>query len=188
LGDYLLMQYIINTGNVISPYNSIYKLSENELKILKNYLNKNFEKEYIQYFINLIGAPMLFVFKKDGEFRLYVNYKDLNKITIKNCHLFFLMGEILNRFNGVAVYTKLDLKNIYYKIRIRNGDEWKTIFKIKYNHFEYKMMLFNFINVSAIFQAYINKVLTDLININYIAYFNDILIYSSIYTEYQRYI
>jgi hypothetical protein len=93
------------------------------LKILKNYLNKNFERGYIQYSINLAGAPILFAFKKDGEFRLYVNYRNFNKITIKNRHSFFLIEEILDRLNGAAVYTKFDFKNIYYKIRIRKRDE-----------------------------------------------------------------
>jgi hypothetical protein len=98
------------------------------------------------------------------------------------------MKETLDRFNGAAIYTKFNLKNAYYKIRIRKGDEWKTNFKIKYDYFEYKMMLFNLINVPAIFQAYINKALINLININCIAYLNDIFIYFSIYIEYQRYI
>jgi hypothetical protein len=135
-----------------------------------------------------MGAPILFVFKKNEGFRLYVNYRDLNKITVKNRYSFFLMKKILNRFNGVAIYTKLDLKNIYYRIRIRKGDEWKTAFKIRYSHFEYKIMLFSFINVPAIFQTYINKALINLIDINYIVYFNNIFIYSSIYAEHQRYI
>jgi hypothetical protein len=104
-------------------YNFIYKLLEKELKILKDYLSKNLEREYIQRSINLIGAPVLFIFKKDGEFRLYVNYRNFNKITIKNRYLFFLVGEILNRFNGAAVYTKFDFKNIYYKIRIKKRNE-----------------------------------------------------------------
>jgi hypothetical protein len=117
-----------------------------------------------------------------------VNYRGLNKITVKNRHSLSLMGKILNRFNGMAIYTKFDFKNIYYRIRIREGDEWKMIFRIKYNYFEYKMILLSLINAPAIFQTYINKTLADLININYIAYFNDIFIYSSIYIEYQRYI
>jgi hypothetical protein len=100
------MQYIIDTEDAISPYNFIYKLSENELKILRNYLNKNLERGYIQRSINLVNAPILFVFKKNGGFRLYVNYKDFNKITVKNRHLFFLMGKILDRLNGVIIYTK----------------------------------------------------------------------------------
>jgi hypothetical protein len=117
-----------------------------------------------------------------------MNYKNLNKITIKNRHSLLLIREILNRLNGAAVYTKFDLKNTYYKIRIRKKDEWKTIFRIRYNYFEYKIILFNFINASAIFQAYINKALADLININYIAYLNNILIYFSTYDEHRRYI
>jgi hypothetical protein len=98
------------------------------------------------------------------------------------------MGKILNRFSGAAVYTKFDFKNIYYRIRIRKEDEWKTAFKIKYDYFEYKMMLFSFINVPAIFQTYINKALAEFIDIDCVAYFNDILIYSSIYIEHQRYV
>jgi hypothetical protein len=172
----------------MSPYNSIYKLSENKLKILKNYLNKNLKREYIQRSINSINAPILFVFKKDEELRLYINYRDLNKITIKNRHSFFLIREILNRFNGIAIYTKFDLKNIYYRIRIRKKDGWKTIFKIKYSYFEYKIILFSLINAPVIFQGYINKTLANFININYVTYLNDILIYSSIYIEYQEYI
>jgi hypothetical protein len=158
------------------------------LKILKDYLNKNLEKEYIQRSINSVGAPILFVFKKDGEFRLYVDYRGLNKITVKNRYPLLLIKEILNRLNGAAIYTKFDFKNAYYRIRIRKEDEWKTIFKIRYNYFEYKIILFNFINAPVIFQTYINKTLADLININYVTYFNNILIYFSIYTEYQRYI
>jgi hypothetical protein len=117
-----------------------------------------------------------------------VNYRDLNKITIKNRPSLFLIEKILNRFNKIAIYTKLDHKNIYYKIRIRKGDEWKTTVKIRYSYFKYKIMPFSLINAFTIFQTYINKTLAHLININYVTYFNDILIYSSIYIEHQRYI
>jgi hypothetical protein len=117
------MHHIINIGDATSPHKSIYKLSENELKILKEYLNKNLKREYIQYFINSAGTPILFILKKDGSLRLYVNYRDLNKIIIKNRYPFPLMGEILDRLNGAAVYTKLDLKEAYYKIRIKKENE-----------------------------------------------------------------
>jgi hypothetical protein len=158
------------------------------LKILKNYLNENLERGYIQRSINSAGAPILFVFKKNEEFRLCVDYRDFNKITIKNRHSFFLIREILDRFNGITIYTKFDLKNTYYRIRIRKKDEWKTIFRIRYSYFEYKVMLFGLINAPAIFQTYINKALTGFININYVAYLDDIFIYFSIYTEHRRHI
>jgi hypothetical protein len=121
------------------------------LKILKKYLNKNLEREYIQYSINLIRASILFILKKDRSLRLYVNYRDFNEITVKNRHPFPLMEEILDRFSGAAIYTKFNLKETYYRIRIKKGDEWKTVFRIKYSHFEYKMISFGLVNASAIF-------------------------------------
>jgi hypothetical protein len=93
------------------------------LKILKKYLNKNLERKYIQYFINPIGIFILFILKKDGNLRLCVDYKNLNKITVKNRHPLSLIEKILNRLNGTAIYTKFDLKKIYYRIRIKKGDE-----------------------------------------------------------------
>jgi hypothetical protein len=93
------------------------------LKILKKYINKNLKREYIQYFINPTEASILFILKKNGNLRLYVNYRNLNKIIIKNRYSLPLMGEILNRFNGAVIYTKFDFKKVYYKIRIKKGDE-----------------------------------------------------------------
>jgi hypothetical protein len=145
------MYYIIDTDDTTPPHKSIYKLSENELKILKKYLNENPKKKYIQYFINPAGAPILFILKKNGNLRLCVNYRNLNKITIKNRYSFFLIEETLNRLNGTAIYTKLDLKKTYYKIRIKKGNEWKTAFKIKYGHFKYKIISFDLANTPAIF-------------------------------------
>jgi hypothetical protein len=171
---------------MISSYKFIYKLSENELKILKKYLNKNLKKRYIQHFINLAGTLILFILKKDGSLRLCVNYRSLNKIMIKNRYSLSLVRKILNRFSGAAVYTKLDLKEAYYRIRIKKGDEWKTAFKIRYGHFKYKIMSFSLANTSAIFQAYINRALIDLIDISCVAYFDNILIYNR--AKYQQYI
>jgi hypothetical protein len=155
------------------------------LKILRKYLNKNLEREYIQYSINSAGAPILFILKKDGSLRLYVNYRDFNKITVKNRHSLSLMGETLDRLSGAAVYTKFDLKETYYRIRIKKGNEWKTAFRIRYGHFKYKMIFFNLANISATFQIYINRVLVDLIDISYVVYLNNIFIYSINRAEYQ---
>jgi hypothetical protein len=119
------MHYIININDTISPYKFIYKLSETELKILKKYLNKNLERKYIQYFINPVETSILFILKKDGNLRLYIDYRDFNKITIKNRYSFSLVKKILNRLNEVAVYTKLDLKKTYYRIRIKKKTNGK---------------------------------------------------------------
>jgi hypothetical protein len=81
------------------------------------------KKKYIQYFINPAGISILFILKKNGSLRLYINYKGFNKITIKNRYSFSLIKKILDRLNGAPVYTKLDLKKAYYRIRIKKEDE-----------------------------------------------------------------
>jgi hypothetical protein len=98
------------------------------------------------------------------------------------------MRETLNRFSGAVVYTKFDLKEAYYKIRIKKGNEWKTAFRTKYGYFEYKIMFFDLVNASATFQAYINRVLIGLINVSCVAYFDNIFIYLINRAEYQQYI
>jgi hypothetical protein len=133
-------------------------------------------------------ASILFILKKNGSLRLYVDYRDLNKIIIKNRYLFPLINEILNCFSEVAVYTKFDLKKAYYRIRIKKENEWKAVFRIRYGHFEYKIMFFGLVNIFATFQAYINRVLIDLINISCVVYFDNILIYLINRAEYQQYV
>jgi hypothetical protein len=82
------------------------------------------------------------------------------------------------------MYTKLDLKNAYYKIRIKSEDEWKTAFRTRYDLFKYIIMLFEFTNAPIIFQTYINETFKSLLNIIYVAYMNNICIYSSKFEKY----
>jgi len=120
---------------------------------------------------------ILFIFKKNDSFHLCMNYWDLNKITVKNRHSLSLISETLNKLNKVKQFTKLNLKNVYHCLRIWCEDEWKTTFHTHYDHFEYIIMSFNLINASVIFQTYINKILTELLNDFYVVYLNDILIF-----------
>ncbi len=106
-----------------------------------------------------------------------MNYWDLNKITVKNRHSLSLINETLDRLSRIKQFTKLDLKNVYHHLKIQREDEWKMTFYIHYNHFKYIIMLFNLINVSVIFQTYINKILTELLNDFCVIYLNDILIF-----------
>jgi hypothetical protein len=99
----------------------------------------------------LAGASILFAKKKDGGIRLCVNYRGLNKITLKNQHPLPLITESLERLAQAKVYTKLDVREAYYIIRIREGDEWKTAFKTRYGHFEYTVMPFGLTNAPAQF-------------------------------------
>ena len=83
--------------------------------------------------------------------RLYVNYKCLNKITIKNQYPLPLVSKLFNKFSYMKIITKLDLYNIYYRIYIKKEDEWKTAFKTRYSHFKYLVMPFGFTNAPITF-------------------------------------
>jgi Reverse transcriptase (RNA-dependent DNA polymerase) len=109
---------------------------------------------------------------------LCVDYRGLNKVTIKNRHPLLLIDETLDRLVGAQVFTKLDLKDAYHRVRIRKGYEWKTAFRTRYGHFEYLVMPFGLANTPAIFQAYINTALAGLLDRFVVVYLDDILIYS----------
>ena len=83
--------------------------------------------------------------------RLCVDYRGLNKITVKNRHPLPLITETLDRLQGARSFTKLDIRNAYHRIRIRPGDEWKTAVCTRYGHFEYKVMPFGLANAPATF-------------------------------------
>ncbi len=152
-------------------------MSNTELMTLKQYLNDVLMKEWIKHFISSIDAFILFILKKNDSLCLCMNYQDLNKITVKNCHSLSLISETLDRFNQVKQFIKFNLKNAYHHLRIQREDEWKMTFHTHYDHFEYIIMSFNLINASVISQTYINKILTELLNDFCVIYLNDILIF-----------
>ncbi len=141
-----------------SSYESLYNLLNIKLMILKQYLNDVLVKEWIKHFVSSTNVFILFIFKKNNNLHLCMNYQDLNKITVKNHYSLSLINEILNRLNKIKQFTKLNLKNVYHHFRIQHEDEWKIIFYTRYDHFKYMIMSFNLINTFVIFQTYINKI------------------------------
>ena len=161
------------------PYGPLYNLSNTELAALRDYLNAALAKGWIRHSTSPAGAPILFVPKKDGGLRLCVDYRGLNKVTVKNRHPLPLISETLDRLYGAKYFTKLDLKDAYHRLRIKKGDEWKTAFRTRYGHFEYLVMPFGLTNAPATFQAYINKSLAGLLDHFCVVYLDNILIYSN---------
>jgi transposase InsO family protein len=168
------------------PYRAIYNLSEKELKILRDYLDSALAKGWIRQSQSPAGAPIFFIPKKDGTLRLCVDYRGLNAITIKNRYPLPLISETLDRLSGAKIFTQLDLRDAYHRIRIKKGDEWKTAFRTRYGHYEYQVMPFGMANAPATFQAYINKALSDLLDVCCVVYLDDILIYSESLEEHRR--
>lgn len=164
--------------DTVPPVGPIYPLSRNQLLILHNYLEENLAKGRIRPSESQAASPVLFVPKKDGTLRLCVDYRGLNKITVKNRYPLPLISEILDRASGAKFFSKLDVKDAYYRIRIREGDEWKTAFRTRYGLFEYLVMPFGLTNAPATFQSYIHQALGGLLDEFCIVYLDDILIFS----------
>ena len=162
----------------LPPWGPIYSLSDKELRVLREYIAEAQAKGWIRRSISPAGAPILFVPKKGGQLRLCVDYRGLNKVTRKNKAPLPLISEILDRLQGAKLYSKFDLKDAYHRLRIREGDEWKTAFRCRYGHFEYQVMPFGLVNAPATFQEYINDALGDLVDTVCIVYLDDILVYS----------
>ena len=150
-----------------------------ELKTLKAYIETNLANGFIRPSKSPAGAPILFDRKSDGSFRLCVDYRGLNNLTIKNQYPLPLIGESLDRLGRAKRFTQLDLTSAYHRMRIREGDEWKTAFRTRYGHFEYQVMPFGLTNAPASFQGYINKIFAEKLNIFVIVYLDDILIYTN---------
>ena len=160
------------------PWGPFYPMSAYQLDTLNKYLKEMLKQGKITHSQSLAGAPILFVLKSDGKLQPCVDYQNLNKLTILNKYPLPLMREQNDRVAGATIFTKLDLKNGYHLLRIREGDKWKTAFRTLYGHFEYKVMLFGLVNAPVTFQAMMNKILREFLDHGIVVYLGDILIYS----------
>ena len=160
------------------PFGPIYGLSEPELVALRTYIDENLANGFIRHSKSPVGAPILFVKKKDGSLRLCVDYRGLNRVTIRNRYPLPLIPELLDRLRTGMVFSKIDLRGAYNLVRIRPGDEWKTAFRTRYGHFEYRVMPFGLTNAPAVFQHLMNDIFREYLDQFVVAYLDDILIFS----------
>jgi hypothetical protein len=172
--------YVIDIlSNRDSFFDFIYNLSTTKLKILKNYINEYMKKSFIIKFVSSAKILILFVKKTNDKFRLCVNYKDLNEIIIKNRYSLFFINENLNKLFETRIFIKLNVKDVFHRIRIRKENEWTTIFKCQFNDYQYKIMFFELTNSSMTFQIYINKTTHFYLNLFVLMYINDLLMFFS---------
>ena len=163
--------------NIKSIFDFIYNLFEFEFKILKEYIQDNLKKEFIYLFILSFDSSILFIKKFDDNLYLYINYRILNRMIIKNYYLISFIIEIMNRIKDVKYFIKFDIWNIFNHIYIIKENKYKIIFYIKYDHFEYLIIFFDLCNILIIFQFYINDILYEFLDEFCIIYFDDIFIY-----------
>jgi len=170
-----------------APWGPIYPLSEIELRTLREWLKEMEKTGKIRRSTSPAGSPILFVPKPNGRgLRLCVDYRGLNSITIPNRYPLPLMQELQDRVQGAQWFTKMDLKNGFNLIRIREGDEWKTAFRTRYGLYEFQVMPFGLTNALSTFQDMMNNVLSDLLDVGVLAYMDDILIYAVTKSEHDH--
>ena len=160
------------------PSRPTYRMSQPELAEMKKQLTELRKKGFIRPSKSPYGAPVLFVKKKDGTFRMCIDYRGLNKITIKDRYPLPLIEELLDRLAGAKYFSKIDLRSGYHQIRIADEDVEKTAFRTRYGHFEYLVMPFGLTNAPATFMRTMNEIFQELLDSCVIVFLDDILIFS----------
>ena len=160
------------------PFRPIYSLGLVELETLKTYIKTNLAIGFIRPSKSPARALILFDRKPDRSLRRCMDYWGFTNLTIKNQYPLPLIGESLDWLNRAKQFTQLDLTNAYHQMKICEGDEWKTAFRTRYNHFKYQVMPFGLSNTPATFQGYVNKILAEKWDIFVVVYLVNILIYT----------
>ncbi|GJX92793.1 putative reverse transcriptase domain-containing protein [Tanacetum coccineum] len=155
-----------------------YRLAPSEMQELSNQLQELIDKGFIRPSTSPWGAPVLFVKKKDGSFRMYIDYRELNKLTVKNHYLLPRIDDLFDQLQGSSVYSKIDLRSSYHQLRVRDEDIPKTAFRTRYRHYEFQVMPFGLTNAPAIFMDLMNRVCKPYLDKFVIMFIDDILIYS----------
>ncbi|GJS69071.1 putative reverse transcriptase domain-containing protein [Tanacetum coccineum] len=137
---------------------SPYRLAPSEMLELSNQLKELQEKGFIRPSHSPWGAPVLFVKKKDGSMRMCIDYRELNKLTIKNRYPLPRIDDLFDQLQGVCCFSKIDLRSGYHQLRVREEDIPKTAFRTRYGHFEFTVMPFGLTNAPAIFMDLMNRV------------------------------
>ena len=160
------------------PSSRLYNSSRPEREAMEKYIKDSLSAGLMRPSSSPVGAGFFFVAKKDKSLRPCIDFRGLNSITVKNKYALPLISSAFEPLQGATVFSKLDLRNAYHLVRIREGDEWKTAFNTPLGHFEYLVMPFGLTNAPAVFQNLVNDVLRYFLNRSVFVYLDDILIFS----------
>ncbi|GJV42209.1 putative reverse transcriptase domain-containing protein [Tanacetum coccineum] len=155
-----------------------YRLAPSEMQELSNQLQELADRGFIRPSTSPWGAPILFVKKKDGSFRMCIDYRELNKLTVKNRYPLPKIDDLFDQLQGSSVYLKIDLRSGYHQLRVRNEDIPKTAFRTRYGHYEFQVIPFGLTNTTAVFMDIMNRVCKPYLDKFVIMFNDDILIYS----------
>ncbi|RVW67492.1 Transposon Ty3-I Gag-Pol polyprotein [Vitis vinifera] len=155
-----------------------YRMAPVELKELKVQLQELLDKGFIRPSVSPWGAPVLFVKKKDGSMRLCIDYRELNKVTVRNKYPLPRIDDLFDQLQGACVFSKIDLRSGYHQLRVRGEDVPKTAFRTRYGHYEFLVMPFGLTNAPAAFMDLMNRVFKPYLDQFVVVFIDDILVYS----------
>jgi hypothetical protein len=167
---------------------SPYRMSTLELKELQLQLEELLKKGYIHPSMSPWGAPVLFVKKKDGTLRLCIDFRQLNKVTIKNKYPLSRIDNIFDQLKGAKIFSKIDLRSGYHQVIIKDEDISKTAFRTRYGHYKFTVVSFGLSNAPVVFMCLMNGVFRDYLDKFVIVFLDDILVYSKSEEEHEQHL
>jgi len=165
-----------------------YRMALAELVEVKKHIEDLMEKQFIRPNTSPWGAPVLLVKKKDGSSRMCVDYRQLNKMTIKNKYPLPRINDLMDQLHGSSVFSKIDLRSGYHQILVKADDVQKTAFRSRYGHYEYVVMPFGVTNAPAVFMDYMNRIFRPFLDKFVVVFIDDILIYSRTQEEHAEHL
>ncbi|CAN6441290.1 unnamed protein product [Victoria cruziana] len=156
-----------------------YCMAPTELIELKKHIQELVEKGFTHPSVSPLGAPVLFVKKKDDTMRLCIDYRMLNQATVKNKYPLPRINDLLNQLGGTSVFSKIDMRSGYHQVHISKADVPNTAFRTRYSHYKFLVLPFGLTNVPAVFMDMMHRVFREYLYRFVIVFIDDILIYSS---------
>jgi hypothetical protein len=163
-------------------------MSTPELQELKMQLKELLDLGLIRPSVSPWGAPVIFIRKKDGSWRLCIDYHQLNKATIKNQYLLPRIDDLFDQMKGTTVFSKIDLRSGYHQLRIKEDDIPKTTFKMRFGHYEFTFLPFGLTNAPGVFMSLMNGVFHEYLDKFIQVFIDDILIYSRTMEEHDEHL
>jgi hypothetical protein len=134
------------------------------------------------------GSPVLFIKKKDGTLRLCINFRQLNKVIVKNKYPLSRIDDLFDQLKDAKIFLKIDLRSGYHQVRIKHEDINKTTFKTRYGHYEFTVVPFGLSNAPVVFMSLMNGVFRDYLDKFVIVFLDDILVYSRNEEEHKQHL
>uniref|UniRef100_A0A2N9FG06 Reverse transcriptase domain-containing protein n=1 Tax=Fagus sylvatica TaxID=28930 RepID=A0A2N9FG06_FAGSY len=183
------VEFSINLLPGTSPISKApYRMAPIELSELKVQLQELLDKGFIKPSISSWGASVLFVKKKDGSMRLCIDYRELNKVTVRNKYPLPRIDDLFDQLQGAMQFSKIDLSSGYHQLKVKKDDVPKTAFCTRYGHYEFLVIPFGLTNAPAVFMDLMNKVFQPYLDQFVVVFIDDILIYSKSLEEHEQHL